>query len=159
MDFSIKRDRLLGDSVLIMGLGIERRTGFLQATLSVLGPFLHELGFRCVRADPIIVRYESDSMFCVICRDWRDYSIDVSIGTLPYQKSLHEYSMYEIMKSLNIPWFEHAARDAPEVRARVEQLTDLLRKHCEDLLKGDAEAIRGFDEKARRVRDANPYNQ
>jgi hypothetical protein len=131
----------------------ERALGFRKEVLSAFGFFLMELGFHCVSADPLIVRFESDKMFFQISHDVSNYSIELAIGKLDDLSS--DYTLRNIVRDhLNASGYEEygkSAGNAEKVHKRVQQIAEMVKKYAVKALKGDEEFLRGVAEAASRV--------
>lgn len=125
----------------------ERRIGFIQEALAIFGPLLTPFGYRLMSANPYMVRFESDRMFLMISHDEDTYSLEVSLGKLPYFIDVEEYKLPIILHFLNVSFPEDymaPASDANEVSQRMRQLADLMQKHCADALSGDEGFLAGL---------------
>jgi hypothetical protein len=142
----------------------ERRFGFRKEVLSVFEPLLGQLGFHCAKADPFIVRFESEKMFMQLSHDPFDYAIEVAIGKLQDPTGDQKYTLRNIVRDyLNIPDYEeygeygeHAPSEA-EVQKRVRQIAELVEKYAVDALRGDESFLRGVGEAA--SRENAEYNE
>ena len=139
----------------------ECRFGFRKEVLSVFEPLLGQLGFHCAKADPFIVRFESEKMFMQLSHDPFDYAIEVTIGKLQDPTGEQKYTLRNIVRDyLNIPDYEEYGEYAPneaEVQKRVRQIAELVEEYAMDALRGDESFLRGVDEAA--SRENAEYNQ
>ena len=126
------------------GPGRERRIGFLQEVLTVLGPLLGRLDFRLMKASPFMVRFESDGMFLDISHDRLSYTVQVSVGGIPYRIGQEKYSLENILHFLRAPnpsEYMASTSNAEQMHERIRLVAELAEKYCKEALRGDEDFL------------------
>ncbi|MBU0744262.1 MAG: hypothetical protein KKE11_02690 [Gammaproteobacteria bacterium] len=104
-----------------------------------------EYNFKCIKASPTFVRYESDNVFVNIYHDYDRlaYEISADIGCLNKSYELcRPYSIGFVMRMCSEEEADNyklfVAKTPEAVKKGIEELVIIFKKYTKDLLKGDS---------------------
>lgn len=116
--------------------------GFTEEVLSAFNFLIEEYGFRCVKAEPTFVRYESPRVFVNIYHGRSSYELGVEIGQLAGATNQEEpFSISEVIElagaqeETGYTFFQ--ASTAERIRRFVPKLAEYVRKYAAAALIGD----------------------
>jgi hypothetical protein len=102
--------------------------------------FLEALGFRCVRSEATLVRFESSKLTITVYHEKFSYEISSAIESV---RGSHAYSFFETLCLVKGEQIEHyrdyATRTVEGVAEGVRQLAELLRKCVDSGILNDSE--------------------
>lgn len=122
--------------------GPERaKLGFRGAVLSAFGFLENDYGFRCVKTEVTLVRYESDRVFVNVYHGRGSYFMDVEIGPLSGNPEMEErFSLRHVLKLAaaleTTGYTEYQVSHAEHVKEFVDKLAELTKIYAGDVLRG-----------------------
>jgi hypothetical protein len=157
--------------------------GFTEAVIAHFG-FLEERGFRCVKVDPTLVRYESERVFVNVYHGRSSYELVVEIGHSAYKPPPMEsvkhsegyvgrpnsedmFTVWDIARYAGAPNVSETtslqASTADQVQSFVPKLAELVQRYGGPALEGDADFLeqvrRHRSEESRRLRRRDELRQ
>ncbi|MCB1984645.1 MAG: hypothetical protein H6936_06935 [Burkholderiales bacterium] len=112
---------------------------FIEAVRSEFS-YLSDYGYSCVKVEPTIVRYKSDTAFLNIYHGRISFEIAAEFGQLKWYGNSQSYSVSELIR-LSDPeaakkYKNYAAHSPDGVKAGVKRLSVLLKKYADNFLNG-----------------------
>lgn len=121
--------------------------GFKEAVLSAFNFLITDYGFRCVKKDITLVRYESKNIFVEAYFNNSTGELEVLLGSSgEHIDNRREFYLYELVHSKDqnvstgFPMF--TAHNHKQMVQSLRQLATLLKKYGKDLLKGDTDKFK-----------------
>lgn len=118
-------------------------SGFKEIAVGAFGFLIKEFGFRLVKFNNDMVRFQTAKVFLNIILGRASRELKVEVGLLPnkYDETQHKFSLTEIIELLGdrreSEYLYFQGLNKEQLEKHLPILAELVRKHARDVLKGD----------------------
>lgn len=126
-------------------------SSFKEIAVGAFGFLIKEYGFRLVKFNNNLVRFQSAKVFLNISLGKASKELKVEIGLLPnkYDESQHKFSLTEIIELLDdhreSAYLYFQGLNKEQLQKHLPLLAELTKKYAKDVLKGDYLIIQNLE--------------